>query len=180
MGQCARVVQRCGQAKEEDGGRLDLSDCQLMQVPDAVYHLMRNVTLSGCDLSGNVISKIPPKFAISFNLLTELNLSNNRMSNLPDEMANCNQLESINISSNSYVSIPNVLFSIPSLAKIDARKNFIADVDVELVSTCSSLETLNLEENPVSSSSYDGLSQVTSVRVHLSPRTLEEWEDLSV
>jgi len=173
-----KVVHRCDDAKENNN--LDLSDCQLMQVPDAVYHLMRNVTLSGCDLSGNVISKIPPKFAISFNLLTELNLSNNRMSNLPDEMANCNQLESINISSNSYVSIPNVLFSIPSLAKIDARKNFIADVDVELVSTCSSLETLNLEENPVSSSSYDGLSQVTSVRVHLSPRTLEEWEDLSV
>merc|ERR1719309_1918553 len=75
-----KVVHRCDDAKENNN--LDLSDCQLMQVPDAVYHLMRNVTLSGCDLSGNVISMIPPKFAISFNLLTELNLSNNRMSNL--------------------------------------------------------------------------------------------------
>ena len=48
----------------------DLSDCQLMQVPDAVYHLMRNTQLTGCNLSGNVITKIPPKFAVSFSLIT--------------------------------------------------------------------------------------------------------------
>ena len=37
----------------------DLSECQLMQVPDAVYHLMRNV-----------IKKISPKFALKFSLIT--------------------------------------------------------------------------------------------------------------
>jgi S-adenosylmethionine hydrolase len=62
-----KVVHRCDDAKENHN--LDLSECQLMQVPDAVYHLMRNVTLNSCNLSGNVISKIPPKFAISFNLI---------------------------------------------------------------------------------------------------------------
>lgn len=41
-----------------------------MQVPDAVYHLMRHTELKSCDLSGNVISKIPPKFAVKFNLIT--------------------------------------------------------------------------------------------------------------
>lgn len=48
----------------------DLSECQLMQVPDAVYHLMRHTELKSCDLSGNVITKIPPKFAVKFNLIT--------------------------------------------------------------------------------------------------------------
>lgn len=48
----------------------DLSDCQLVQVPDAVYHLMRNTELKTCDLSSNVIKKIPPKFAVKFNLIT--------------------------------------------------------------------------------------------------------------
>ena len=48
----------------------DLSECQLMQVPDAVYHLMRHTELKRCDLSGNVITKIPPKFAIKFSLIT--------------------------------------------------------------------------------------------------------------
>lgn len=41
-----------------------------MSVPDAVYHLMRHTELKSCDLSGNVISKITPKFAIKFNLIT--------------------------------------------------------------------------------------------------------------
>lgn len=48
----------------------DLSECQLMQVPDAVYHLMRHTELKRCDLSGNVITKIPPKFAFKFSLIT--------------------------------------------------------------------------------------------------------------
>ena len=49
---------------------LDLSDCQLMQMPDAVYHLMRNTPLVTCNLSSNVIAKIPPKFPLSFSLIT--------------------------------------------------------------------------------------------------------------
>lgn len=49
---------------------LDLSECQLMQIPDAVYHLMRHTELKTCDLSGNVITKIPAKFAVKFSLIT--------------------------------------------------------------------------------------------------------------
>lgn len=41
-----------------------------MQVPDAVYHLMRHTELKSCDLSGNVITKIPPKFTAKFSLIT--------------------------------------------------------------------------------------------------------------
>lgn len=48
----------------------DLSECQLMHVPDAVYHLMRNTELKSCDLSSNVITKITPKFAMKFSLIT--------------------------------------------------------------------------------------------------------------
>lgn len=31
---------------------------------------MRHTELKSCDLSGNVITKIPPKFAVKFNLIT--------------------------------------------------------------------------------------------------------------
>lgn len=48
----------------------DLSQCSLIQVPDAVYHLMRHTELKSCDLSGNAITKISPKFAVKFNLIT--------------------------------------------------------------------------------------------------------------
>lgn len=55
----------------------DLSECSLIQVPDAVYHLMRHTEVKSCDLSGNAITKISPKFAAKFSVITgELKLDN--------------------------------------------------------------------------------------------------------
>jgi len=174
-----RVVERVNDAKE-NGGRLDLSECQLMQVPDAVFLLMKNTTLNSCSLAGNLITKIPPKLAMCFSLITELNLARNRISSLPDEMSNCTQLESIDISANSFVQLPPVLVEIPSLNKVNASKNFIADVEIEAMASLPNLEQVNLEENPINKNVYDELAKITSVRVLLSPREQEEWEDLSI
>jgi len=173
-----KVVHRCDDAKENNC--LNLSDCQLMQMPDAVYHLMRDTPLVSCNLANNVISKIPPKLPVSFNLLTELDISNNRISSLPNEMTACSQLEVVNMSQNSFVTLPPVLLQIPALAHINANKNFIADVDVEAVETCSTLEQLNLEDNPLNSASHDKLANITSIRITLSVRQRAEWEDLSI
>jgi len=173
-----KVVHRCDDAKQNN--HLDLSDCQLMQMPDAVFHLMRETALQSCCLANNVISKIPPKLPTSFTLMTELDLSNNRISSLPNEMTSCNQLEQINISSNSFVSLPHVLLQIPSLAHINANKNFIADVSVDALETSSSLEQLNLEENPLSPNTHNMLSAITNIRITMSLRQREEWEDLSI
>merc|ERR1712127_151862 len=179
MGQCARIVQGCNQAREE-GGRLDLSECQLVQVPDAIFHLMREVPLLACNLSGNLISKVPPKLAMSFTLITDLDVSNNRISTLPSELAACTVLETINIASNSCIQLPPVLAEIPSLRRVNASKNFIADVEVEALDHLPALEHLDLEGNPLKKDVHDQLSRVTSVRVILSPREQEEWEDLSI
>jgi len=179
--QCARVVQRVNTAKEEGGGTLDLSQCQLTQLPDAVFLLMKNVSLNSFNISGNLLQKIPAKLPINFCLIKELDLSNNRISVLPGEMTNCAQLERIDISSNSFVTLPPVLAEMPSLIEINARKNYVAELDVEaMVTGLGSLETLNLEENPVNKKSYEELGALTKVRVLLSPRSAEEWEDLSI
>lgn len=172
-----KVVHRCDAAKENH--HLDLSECQLTQVPDAIFLLMKNTSLQTCSLAGNLITKIPTKLAVSFSLITELNLSNNRISALPTEMANCSQLEKLDISSNSFVQLPSCLTQMPQLKSINARKNFLAEVEFETVAG-SSLETLNLEENPLSKVSYEELSRVERVKVLLSPREQEDWEDLSI
>ena len=54
------------------------------------------------------------------------------------------------------------------------------DVEVEAIVNCSNIEQLNLEENPVRLTTWDLLSQVTSLRVILSRREQQEWEDLSI
>jgi len=181
--QCARVVERVETAKE-NGGALDLSECQLTQVPDAVFLLMKNVNIQSCNLAGNLINKIPTKLAINFSLIKELKLSNNRVSSLPTEMTNCTQLEHVDISSNSFVTLPPVLGQIPSLKTILARKNYLADVDVEIILGASNLETIDIEENPLSKKTYDEMSELSGsesrVKILLSPRTQEDWEDLSI
>jgi len=172
-----KVVHRCDDAKENNN--LDLSDCQLQQMPDAVFLLMANTSLLSCNLSHNVISKIPAKLAMKFTNITDLDVSSNRISSLPDELSTCTSLETINISSNSFIQLPPVLADIPTLIKLVASKNFIADVEVESLQYLPALEHINLEGNPLKKSVHDSLSMVTSVRVILSPREQEEWEDLS-
>merc|ERR1712200_6246 len=159
-----KVVHRCDDAKENNN--LDLSDCQLQQVPDAIFMLMQNTSLVSCNLSHNVINKIPAKLAIKWTLLTELNVSHNRISSLPDELSHCTALETVDFSANS-------------LIKIVASKNFIADVEVEALQYLPNLEHVNVEGNPLKKEVHDQLSKVTSIRVILSPREQEEWEDLS-
>uniref|UniRef100_A0A0K2TTB8 Uncharacterized protein n=1 Tax=Lepeophtheirus salmonis TaxID=72036 RepID=A0A0K2TTB8_LEPSM len=119
-----KVVLACEEAK--DGGVVDLSNCQLIQVPVAVYFMMKQTTLTSCNLSFNVIKKISPKFPIQFNNLTELNLSNNQISNLPDEFEECKDLETVDISHNSFISLPFCFYSMPKLKEIKASKNFIS------------------------------------------------------
>lgn len=173
-----RVVGRCNEAQENNN--LDLSECQLMQVPDAVYHLMRHTELKGCNLSSNVITKIPPKFAVKFSLITELNLSNNQMSKLPDELADLAELERLDISHNSFTNLPNVAYKTPKLAILNAHHNFITEVDVERLKACPALQEVDLQENPLSSSCTSALQNVTVFRISVTVRGPEEWEDLTI
>ncbi|XP_020298398.1 leucine-rich repeat-containing protein 40 isoform X1 [Pseudomyrmex gracilis] len=173
-----RVVSRCEEA--QDNCNLDLSECQLMQIPDAVYHLMRHTELKRCDLSGNVITKIPPKFAVKFSLITELNLSHNQMSKLPEELAELQALERLDISHNTFIALPLVACQIPQLKRLLANNNFIIDVNVEKLRQAPALEFVDLQSNPLPSRVHELLSNLTGIRIELSPRQVEDWENLYV
>ncbi|XP_018795612.1 PREDICTED: leucine-rich repeat-containing protein 20 isoform X1 [Bactrocera latifrons] len=162
-----RVVGRCEDAKENN--ILDLSECQLMQIPDAVYHLMRNTQLKTCDLSSNVIKKIPAKFALKFNLITDLNLSHNQMTKLPDELADLNALARLNISHNSFIVLPPVVFKMPELRELDASHNAIIEIDTDEMITSDNLELVNLRHNPLGRTCHRKLKNVsTSFRLEIS------------
>merc|ERR1712020_334279 len=139
-----KVVVRCEDA-EENGGKLDLSSCKLIQVPDALYFMIeeRNIEITACNLSSNVIKKIPPKFPTKFNMITDLNLSQNKLSALPEEVSKCSQLETVDISQNLFVSLPNCLFNLP--------------------------------ENPLTRDCQENLSSITNKKILKTPREMEEW-----
>ena len=125
------------------------------------------------------VGSSPPQHFLIPALSADLDVSNNRVSSLPDELSNCTALETVNISGNSFIQMPPVLAEIPTLIKVVASKNFIADIEVEALSFLPALEHLNLEGNPLKKEVHDELSRITSIRVILSPREQEEWEDLS-
>uniref|UniRef100_A0A023EKM7 Putative leucine-rich repeat lrr protein associated with apoptosis in muscle tissue n=1 Tax=Aedes albopictus TaxID=7160 RepID=A0A023EKM7_AEDAL len=164
-----RVVERCDDAKENNN--LDLSECELIQVPDAVYHLMRHTELKSCDLSSNVITKISPKFAVKFSLITELNLSHNQMAKLPDELADLHSLEVLDISHNSFITLPAVVFKMPKLRELRANNNAIIDIDRDEIITSDSLELVDLRHNPLTPMCHELLKNANvSFRIELSER----------
>lgn len=167
-----RVVGRCDEAQESNN--LDLSECQLVQVPDAVYHLMRHTELKGCNLSSNAIKKIPPKFAMNFSLIMELNLSHNQISKLPEELADLMNLEKLNISHNTFIAMPDVVYKVPKLTYLDASRNCIIDMDVDQLKRCSSINTVDLTENPLTPSIRSGLSGITNFTVTFSNDDLDD------
>lgn len=174
-----RVVERCDDAKENNN--LDLSECELIQVPDAVYHLMRHTELKSCDLSSNVITKISPKFAVKFSLITELNLSHNQMAKLPDELADLHSLEVLDISHNSFITLPAVVFKMPKLRELRANNNAIIDIDRDEIITSDSLELVDLRHNPLTPMCHELLTNANvSFRIELSEREKEDWEDLTI
>lgn len=52
--------------KKNDFILLDLSECDLTKVPDAVYMLLKSITVHKCTMANNMLTKIPPKFPSNF------------------------------------------------------------------------------------------------------------------
>ncbi|XP_034118832.1 leucine-rich repeat-containing protein 20 isoform X2 [Drosophila sulfurigaster albostrigata] len=169
-----QVVERCENAAEN--AHLDLSQCELMQIPDAVYHLMRNTELKTCNFSGNVLKKVTPKFALKFSAITDLNLSHNQLSRLPDEFSSLSELTTLNISHNSFIVLPQVVFKLKKLANLDAQHNAIFEIDTEEAISSDCLAVVDLRNNPISKNCRDKLQDIkTSFRLELSEEVEDDW-----
>eukprot|EP00118_Oscarella_pearsei_P018823 m.195454 g.195454 ORF g.195454 m.195454 type:complete len:212 (+) comp39517_c0_seq72:37-672(+) len=161
----ARVARRCEEAKASHS--LNLSACRLMRVPDAVYALLREIPLSAIQLQSNLLKKLTVKFTSSFQSLQELNVSQNRLTALPDEMIQMNQLKRFDLSSNRFSELPAVLFAMDSLEVISVADNAIVSVSVAPLRTMASLKEMNLEKNPLEPSVVDALQEMQTVKLDI-------------
>ncbi|PSN30738.1 hypothetical protein C0J52_21648 [Blattella germanica] len=110
----------------------------------------------------------------------DLNLSHNQMSKLPEELADLAELERLDISHNAYIALPHAVYKMPKLTHLNAQSNHIVDVEVERLQEAPSLQEVDLKDNPVNPRCHDALQTITRLRIHLTPRQLEDWEDLTV
>ena len=170
-----QIVTKCVESSTE----IDLDNFSLKELPDDVFLLLRQSKIRKFNVSCNYLSSVPSLIS-SFVNLTTLNVSTNRLSTLPRELIGCKQLTSVDISTNNFVEIPSVLFEIETITDVNAKGNFIAEVNEDDIETHDSLEVVNLENNPITPSCRDRLQTISRVRIILSERKLEEWEDLSI
>lgn len=102
------------------------------------------------------------------------------MSILPEELAELQALERLNISHNTFIDLPPVTCQIPQLKRLLANNNFIVDVDIERLKRAPALEYIDLQANPLSPRMHDLLVTLTRIRIDVTPRQVEEWDDLTI
>jgi GTPase SAR1 family protein len=122
--------------------RLDLSNHNLIQIPDSV---LQDKNLQELDLSNNRLTHIPPEICRLKNLV-RLDLSSNRLEELPWDIFKLEKLTYLNISFNRVKELPASLFRIMGLESLWIEENQLEELSGD-ISLLSGLKTLVLNRN---------------------------------
>ena len=80
---------------------------------------------------------------------TRLNLSNNKIAEIPSQLRKFDKLEELNLNSNSIVRVPGAIAHLKSLRVLQFSNNLVSDIPTELA-YLTQLEILDLAENQIS------------------------------
>lgn len=149
---------------------LDYSDKQTTLIPDEVFDAIKSNVIISVNFSKNQLSEIPKRITELKEMVTEVNLSfnklscislelcmlqkltfldlrNNFLNSLPEEMKSLIRLQVINLSFNRFKILPEVLYHIPTLETILISNNQVGSVDPQKMKTMENLTTLDLQNN---------------------------------
>lgn len=151
---------------------LELSKRSLCDVPEEVFKMAAECDASTIDLSKNAFDSVPKGLEAACPVITELNLSfnklttlpgflclasrltfldlrNNQLSDLPEEMAALANVREVNLSFNRFLCIPGVVTSWPALEILFASDNKIAELDVVELQKLKQIAVLDLRNNNI-------------------------------
>nr|CAB3263517.1 leucine-rich repeat-containing protein 40-like [Phallusia mammillata] len=133
----------------DDFSSVALSDVSLTQggITDFPIglHQFKN-SLSVLNLSGNKIKEVPAEIG-GYTTLTHLNLGSNNLQSLPPEMSTLQSLIEINFVCNRITELPLCLFEINSLENILGDDNQITHIPANELLKMDRLSTLSLKNN---------------------------------
>uniref|UniRef100_A0A1I7TS32 Disease resistance R13L4/SHOC-2-like LRR domain-containing protein n=1 Tax=Caenorhabditis tropicalis TaxID=1561998 RepID=A0A1I7TS32_9PELO len=124
---------------------LQLKGTGLKKVPEEIEQLAD--VLRNLELSENKIREIPP-FIGQFTQLKQLHLSNNCLESLPDEIGSMKKLEILNLAGNNLQSLPDTIVGCIDLRTLDISSNSFTQFPVALVA-CVQLDILNMNGNQI-------------------------------
>jgi len=143
----ARVANRCNDAKENR--ELDLSECKLAKIPEAIFFLMRHTSVTSFSIADNGLRSLPGKVATRFSHLEMLNITHNKLTSLPEEFSNLVHLKRLNISHNNFLSLPAAVHRMSRIQEINAQSNQIAELNLIRLKGLPHLKEIDVRENPI-------------------------------
>ncbi|CAD5218524.1 unnamed protein product [Bursaphelenchus okinawaensis] len=153
-----QVMARCEAAKSS--GFLDLQDCNLMYITDAIYLVLKEYEITKCSLKGNDLKKFPKKMVIRLPELEVLNLEGNKIDEIADEIVGWKDtMKGINLAKNQIKTVPDTFLELHNLVLLDLSGNGIEDIDAEkFFKAFPNLKQVNLHDNPLSAAKKKALT----------------------
>ncbi|XP_027470108.1 E3 ubiquitin-protein ligase LRSAM1 isoform X2 [Zalophus californianus] len=122
---------------------LDISKCELSEVPFGAFATCKVLQKKVLDLHDNQLSALPDDIG-QLTALQVLNVERNQLTYLPRSIGNLIQLQTLNVKDNKLKELPDTLGELRSLRTLDISDNEIQRLP-QLLAHVRTLETLSLD-----------------------------------
>ncbi|XP_069465907.1 E3 ubiquitin-protein ligase LRSAM1 isoform X2 [Ambystoma mexicanum] len=122
---------------------LDLSKCEISEIPDAAFSTCKVLQKKVLDLHGNQIASLPDDIGQLFSLQV-LNVERNLLSSLPESLGDLVQLQTLNVKGNKLKALPSTMDRLRSLRTLSISENRLRELP-QTLAYVRTLETLTLD-----------------------------------
>ncbi|XP_074546901.1 E3 ubiquitin-protein ligase LRSAM1 isoform X2 [Halichoeres trimaculatus] len=129
---------------------LDVSSCELSEVPPSVFSICRVLQKKVLILHSNELRSLLPKGCEITNLLTlkVLDLHDNKLTSLPDDIGKLASLQILNMEKNRLKTLPDSIADLRLLQTLNLKGNHFSELPAS-VGSLSSLRTLDISDNNI-------------------------------
>ncbi|KAL2100072.1 hypothetical protein ACEWY4_004466 [Coilia grayii] len=129
---------------------LDLSSCELTEVPSSAFSICKLIQKKAFILSDNELRYLIPKGCSVSHLITLklLDLHNNKLTSLPDDIGQLTSLQVLNMENNHLKGLPKSIGDLSSLKTLNLKGNCLNELPA-LVGQMRSLKNLDLSGNNI-------------------------------
>ncbi|KAF4073112.1 hypothetical protein AMELA_G00255130 [Ameiurus melas] len=129
---------------------LDISNCELSEVPSSVFSMCKVLQKKVLILCGNELKSLVPKSCAISTLATikVLDLHENKLTSLPEDIGQLPSLQVLNAENNQIKALPASIGDLRNLQTLNMKGNCLRELPLSVGCMCS-LRTLDLSENSI-------------------------------
>ncbi|KAJ8984995.1 hypothetical protein NQ317_016906 [Molorchus minor] len=142
-----------------NGNILNLALKNLSDVPEEVFEEAKEAKVTVVDLCKNNFTQVPSRLLKVGDYLTELNLSINRLEELPEFITELKKLKFLDVSKNLLTGLPDSFDSMVSLRELILSNNKLTRIP-KCIFGMVGLEILLLNDNSINEIDIDGLQNL--------------------